>query len=368
MLIRIKQAGLSATATALVLGAGSAIADHASVGFGVQATAPLGTEVAIPLNKGAIAAGLRGEYIDFDGLANDELIRLRRADPKADLHSTGSLWVASFRAAYGVTENLSIGFRLPWVQRNDIREPEEGHFHNGNFSAHDVNLLGESSGIGDVSFFGLYRFYKNLQTHSHVSLLLGFKAPTGDTGNKVSRNAINTRTGERFVREEEDGHAAAEGGHHSDEFETEHQPGSGSWDGFFGIAYSQTIGPFELDSNVLYGLTTEGSRQTDLGDVFSYNASLSYPLVLSGGDLPCPNCLLGLFVEINGEWRGKNEFGGVNDPNSGGHTVYISPGVRLTGGPHWNVAAGFGYPVVADMNGTEVEPNYRVLSTVNIAF
>jgi hypothetical protein len=343
--------------------------DHASVGFGVQATAPLGTEVAIPLNKGAVAAGLRGEYINFDGLSNDRLIQLRRDDPEGDIHTTGSLWVASFRAAYGLTEDLSIGFRLPWVQRNDIREPDEGQVTNGSLQVDEVNLLGNSSGLGDVTFFGLYRFYKNVKTRSHVSLLLGFKAPTGDTGNKVSRNTINPSTGERSVREEEEEEAGAEGGgHHSDEFETEHQPGSGSWDGFFGLAYSQTIGPFELDSNVLYGLTTKGSRKTDLGDVFSYNAALSYPLVLSGGDLPCPSCILGLFVEVNGEWRHKNEIGGVDDPNSGGHVVYISPGVRLTGGPHWNIAAGFGYPMVADMNGSEVEPSYRVLSTVSIAF
>ena len=61
-------------------------------------------------------------------------------------------------------------------------------------------------------------------------------------------------------------------------FDAEFQPGSGSWDGLFGLAATKRIGPWSFDANVLYVLATEGTQNTDLGDRFLYNAGVSYRL------------------------------------------------------------------------------------------
>ena len=38
---------------------------------------------------------------------------------------------------------------------------------------------------------------------------------------------------------------------------------------------------------------------------------------------------LDLVLELNGEWHDKQRIAGIPDPNSGGTTVYLSPGVRV---------------------------------------
>jgi hypothetical protein len=65
-------------------------------------------------------------------------------------------------------------------------------------------------------------------------------------------------------------------------FETEFQPGSGSWDPLIGLAVTRGFGRWSLDSNVLYSLATEGVQQTDLGDRFHYNGAISYRLIGAG--------------------------------------------------------------------------------------
>jgi hypothetical protein len=114
-----------------------------------------------------------------------------------------------------------------------------------------VEDLGNSSGIGDLTLLGQYRFFNNKAAGLEAALLLGVKAPTGKTDNLAD-------TGERL--------------------ETEFQPGTGSWDGLFGLAVTKRFGAWALDSNVLYVLAGKGAQQTDLGDRFQYNAAISYRL------------------------------------------------------------------------------------------
>ena len=98
--------------------------------------------------------------------------------------------------------------------------------------------------------------------------MLGVKVPTGVTDR-------HTDTGELV--------------------DAEFQPGTGSWDGLFGLAATKRIGPWSFDANVLYILATEGTQDTDLGDRFQYNAAVSYRILggpQAGGPCAwarCPN-------------------------------------------------------------------------------
>src|SRR5206468_11473337 len=79
-------------------------------------------------------------------------------------------------------------------------------------------------------------------------------------------------------------------------FEVEFQPGSGSWDGLFGAA---------LQEHCLYHANHDHS------------------------DMMKTPYTLDLVLELNGEWHDKQRIAGIPDPNSGGTTVYPSPGVRM---------------------------------------
>ena len=54
-------------------------------------------------------------------------------------------------AAYGVTDNLTLGVRLPYVQRFDVG----GVDHHGGH--HDVIDQGNPGGFGGISLIGQYR-------------------------------------------------------------------------------------------------------------------------------------------------------------------------------------------------------------------
>ncbi|MGH8659886.1 MAG: hypothetical protein ACREV4_15790 [Gammaproteobacteria bacterium] len=351
----------------LVFHALSAHADHLSGGLGIEQTAPINTESAVPLKQGSWIAGVRTEYVNNDSFSDQELITLRgigiNRDGEADedLHSIDSILGVSLRAAYGVTENLTVGFRLPYVRRENIREPEEGHAHGANpIVVHDIVEHGDSAGIGDTTFFGQYRFYHD--GSSDIAALFGVKTPTGETGEEGFEGE---HFGGRFVTdvfpsEEEEGHH-----HQGTRLETHQQPGSGSWDGIVGVAYSRSISPVNFDTSVLYTVVSEGSQDTDLGDIFNYNFALSHP---TNAFVPCQPCSWNLVLELNGEWRDKEERGDIEIGNSGGHVLYLAPGFRFIGPGGWNMALSAGYPVVNDLNGDQSEPDYRIVGTVNFNF
>jgi hypothetical protein len=218
---------------------------------------------------------------------------------------------------------------------------------------------------------GQYRFFNSRTTQTEAALLAGVKVPTG-------RSHVDDRTGERF--------------------EAEFQPGTGSWDGLAGLAFTQRSGAVSFDSNVLYQLATKGVQDTDLGDRFLYNVAVSYrisggPLAPSGrmhvGALPEPmyhagprgrgqdrqheespaprGPALDLVLELNGEWHDKQKIAGVKDENSGGNVVYLSPGLRLSV-DKWSSFVSVGIPVVNDLNGVQAEPAWRLLTGVAVSF
>lgn len=321
----------------LVFLANSAWADHSSVSLNLGTASPISTESAATLPAGTWAVGVRSEFQQLDRFNDAKLARLREAEPEEDFHSVDSLWTHTVGVATGVTDDFTVGISVPFINRNDIVEAEHDVI-----PAEIVNL-GDVEGIGDIKVIGQYRFFQDAGTH--VAAIFGFKAPTG----KTSRNADN---GERF--------------------DSEFQPGSGSWDGLFGGAFTQEMDAFTFDFSVLYTLVTEGDQDTDLGDIFTYNAAVSTRVIGSqapfGQSTILPNLTLDLVAEVNGEWREKEDEDGEFDPNSGGNIVYLSPGLKLGLSSNSSIGFSFGIPVVKDTNGQQVEPDYRLITTGSISW
>ena len=321
----------------------SVCADHASIGLGVGTASPIATESGITLPEGRLATGIRAELIRLDEYSDTKLQKLREADEDADLHSVESLWSISASAAYGITDDFTIGVRVPFIMRHNIREPAHGDHHEDDHDDEpaEIESLGNVEGIGDTTFYGQYRFFKDEGTN--VSALFGIKAPTGKTS-----------------RHSSDG---------SELLETEFQPGSGSWDGILGLAFTQQMGAFSFNASTVYTITSEGAQDTDLGDIFSYNTALSYRLFgQQGSSYEAPKFAFDTILELNGEWRDHEETHGRKDNNSGGNIVYISPGLRLIAGNNVSIGASFGIPIIQDTHGDQVEPDYRVISSINVNF
>lgn len=321
-----------------------AAADHAALNLGGGAGSPINTESALTLPAGRWSLGWRSEYVNQGRLSDARL-----AD--TELHSTDGLWVNALVAAYGISDDFTIALRLPYVQRFNAREADHDHAdadagdhgHDEEDLGGSIVDLGDPDGLGDATLFGQYRWFRAADDRSHVTLLAGIKAPTGETGRHGG--------GERL--------------------ETEFQPGSGSWDSLLGVAATHIQGALSWDASLLYAFVNTGAQSTNLGDVFSYNLAASYRL---GGDRPPSPYDLerdhnwDLVMELNGEWRDREQIRGEQQADTGGNLVYLSPGVRYLHRAGWSLALALAVPVVQDLNDTQVEPDYRVVSALNVAF
>jgi hypothetical protein len=353
----LRTIALSAGATAL-LASPTAFAHHPSGAGGAAEAGPVITIPAETLELGHISVAVVYEYLKFKALSDAML-----AVP-GHPHSLNAILAPSLAYAYGVTHNLTLSLRLPYITRTDIRE---GHVHGG---VPEVDVLGDSAGMGDVSLLAQYRFFYDRASATQMALLAGLKLPTGDTD-------VRAANGERF--------------------ETEFQPGGGAWEGSVGLAFTKRIGAWSFDSNVLYVLATDGAQDTNLGDRLQLNVALSYRLTGALGGpghmhagLPVPmyhggpkghhahshahekqaspkGPALDLVLELNGEWHDGQKIAGVRDANSGGTVVFLSPGLRLSY-EQWSGFVSFGVPVISELNGVQAEPDWRVLTGISVNF
>ncbi len=60
-------------------------------------------------------------------------------------------------------------------------------------------------------------------------------------------------------------------------------------------------------------------------------------------------------------------FGGVTNPNSGGFQLYLTPGLQYAT-RRWIADLGVKVPVVNDLNGMALEPDYSILTSIRINF
>ena len=284
----------------LLLCAHAAQADHASASFETGAAGAIMTSPGATLPKGKFVVGISVQSIELDDISDEVLEASGTVDE--DVHSVNSLFSVSANFAYGLTDDLTIGLSLPYVERSNIREA-----HN-DMGVGEAELAGDSSGAGDLTLFGQYRFYQSEK--QDAAILAGIKTPTGETGVREIEGAL---------------------------FEAEQQPGSGSWDPFFGLAYNRNWGDIGFSGNVLYTFVTEGTQDTDLGDIFNYNLALSYRTTIPEGGHDHHDHAhqakiidyIDMVVELNGDSRQRVNIGGESEEHSGGHSLYLSPGLRV---------------------------------------
>jgi len=319
----------------------------------------------VPGGPGARALESDPEFIDYlrlKQLSEPTLL----ANIGNDVHGLQSVESRSLAFSYGVTNDLTVSVRLPWVRRTGILEGVQ----EDPADPATVRDRGNTSGFGDVTVLGQYRFLNNQASGTQAAVLFGVKAPTGTT------NLVDP---------------------FGEVFEAEFQPGSGSWDGLFGAAFSQRLTPaLSFHANILAIATGTGTQDTNLGNRFLYNGALAFrlfgetasephshdprnALAHAGHDhsrmvtkapmvtAPHGHVALDALLEINGEWHDKQRTFGIADPNSGGNTIFISPGLRLTI-ENWSGYVLVGIPVVNDYNGIQATPTWRVLTGFSAVF
>ena len=141
---------------------------------------------------------------------------------------------------------------------------------------------------------------------------------------------------------------------------------------------TRRFGSASLSASVLGVFTTEGTQDTELGDIRTYNLGYAYRL---GGAEPHEHAAAeaareraeagtawDLILELNAVHRQAETIDGAKDPNSGGARVFLSPGVRATVDERWSAYASLGIPISEDLNGAEQETDLRAVVGVSWSF
>jgi hypothetical protein len=295
------------------------------------------------LEAGKGAVGLQVTYLRTGQRPDTVLEDLAAQEIHA--HDTDYILNAAFGVAYGLTDRLTMTAELPYVRRQGLREGEFSPLSGG-----EITELGDVAGIGDMSLLAKYRLVGG--SESGFALIGGIKFPTGST------------------------HAASADG---ERLETEHQPGSGSWDYYLGGAFGTEFGWVSLDASLLYQLSTTGAQSTRLGDRLQAGIALSHsfgpPEHHHDEDEEHGeerdehrHQSWGVFIEAVGEWEGRQRVAGAIERDTGGTALWLTPGVRFNSASGLSLTAAAGIPVWQDIRPAHADNRLRLTLALSKAF
>lgn len=229
---------------------------------------------------------------------------------------------------YGAAPKLAVFGALPYLDKElDVTLPTGDR------------VTRDTAGVGDVRLFGRYTLYQRDRRGSNfrVAPFAGLELPTGDDDDADSLGTLPPPL----------------------------QLGSGSWDPFLGVVATYQTLAYQVDAQAAYQANTE-ANDFELGDVLRLDASVQYrlwPRKLGAG---VPGFLYA-GLEGNFVHRDKNRVAGVDDPDSGGQTFFVSPGLQYVT-KRWVLEAIVQVPVAQDRNGGALEDEVTVRAGFRVNF
>jgi hypothetical protein len=323
-----------------------ALADHTGPS-GVGSGSGINVFSPDTLDEGHGATGVRILYTRPEQRSDQELAAL--AAQHIHAHNTDYNLSASIGAAYGITHRLTVSAELAYLRRDDLREGE--HSHVGGLATNDVEQLGTVSGIGDLNLLAKYRLTG--EEGLRLAVVGGLKVPTGST----HKRALD---GERL--------------------ETEHQPGTGSWDPIVGASAAMKTGAVQFTASALYQFAGEGAQHTRLGDRLQGGVSISHHF---GEPDEAHHHDAGkaehhhhheahdnwdAFVELGGEWEGRQEIAGAVERASGGSWIYAAPGIRFNSRNGWSAGGALAVPLWQHIRDSHPDNRFRVMLSLGKSF
>ncbi len=286
-----------------------------AIGGGADAWgAPITFNTALPVAK--------GEFV-----FREQFVVAQSGDDPSGADRDRRLLAAVSVLGYGVSGKLAVFGVLPFVDKQlDV-------------TVAGVRQQRGASGLGDLTLFGRYTVYQDDQPGRtfRIAPFAGLKAPTGKDDETDALGRLPPSV----------------------------QPGSGAWDVFGGaVATYQTL-EFQVDGQLSYRANGEANN-FEAGDVARLDASLQYrlwPRTLGTG---VPGFLYGV-LEAGLVYQDKNQVGGIDDPNSGGTTLFLTPGLQYVT-KRWILEGGVQLPALQDLNGAALENDYVVRAGFRVNF
>ncbi|MBG0789199.1 MAG: transporter [Desulfovibrionaceae bacterium] len=286
------------------------------------------------LPAGKIAASLKYVYVHKDSLYDGGEEKNGSYNGKYDRVNQ----CVQVSAKAGLFDRFEARVMVPFWDKEFKRKAGNPPTH-----AYTSNL----SGLGDIVLMGRYAVLRQKDGDwLNLALGAGLKLPTGDSDAKNKPPFSNAHT---YL-----GPGA--------------QLGTGSWDPKFELGMTKMIGRSRLDAHFMYTLPGEGDYGSRKGTQFKYNFGYGYAL----------NKYFDLELELNGVDQQKHRYDGDIVNATGGHTIYLTPGV------HWKITdsshLSLGVPVVVyrDLNGYSATPernsryglgeDYQIVTRLGFSF
>lgn len=294
---------------------GAAVA-LASVGLSINAVqaGPITFNTAMPVAEGNF-------------VLREQVLLMRSGDNPSGMGRDMTINGLVSVLGYGATGKLALFGALPYLDKT--LELNQG----GNSSERT------SSGLGDLTLFGRHTLYQHdlLGKTVRVAGFAGIEAPTGEDDKRDALGKLPSSL----------------------------QSGSGSWDGFIGVVATWQTLDYQFDGQVAYRNNGEANH-FEVGDEWRLDASLQYRLRAAELGAGVPGFLYGV-LELNLLEQEKNQLSGYSDDNSGGTTVFLSPGIQYVS-KRWVWEAVLQKPVVQNLNGTTLENDFVLRTGFRVNF
>ncbi len=275
----------------------------------VQA-APITTNTALPVGENEVIVR---EQVVWTRASRDPAGLGRKFDAVAGVSVLG----------FGLTSDLAIFAVLPTVYKQ-LKTPSARR---------------SVSGVGDMRVFARYVIFQQDQLGQtlRIAPFAGVEMPTGRHREKDTFGLLPTGV----------------------------QLGSGSWDPFGGVVVTYATTDWQLDAVVSYQANTERDGRED-GDIARADLSFQYRLWPTHLSASTEAFVFGV-IEANLVHEGNQRFYGAVNPNAGGTTLFLSPGLQYAA-KTFIAEASVQIPVVQDLNGAALEKDFISRVSVRLNF
>ncbi len=141
--------------------------------------------------------------------------------------------------------------------------------------------------------------------------------------------------------------------------------GNHSTDPIAGIVFSRVRDPHWLVADAQFTYARAGEGDLRFGHEWLYDVAYVYrTLPRDGLGVPA----LYTVLELNGRREGRSRVDGVAQPDSGGHLVYLSPGIEYIPGNRLVLEFSVPVAVVRELNGDQTRPRVSLIAGVRWLF
>lgn len=278
---------------------------------------------AVAINSDVGLTPAKGQWI-----VRSQLRYTKKADDPTSQDRELEVYALPQTLVYGWTERLAMILKVPFLNR-ELDSTSGGS-----------RISRKDAGLGDIELLGKYRLYTRdyPAATSRWSVLAGTDLPTGQSGDADARGKLPRDL----------------------------QLGSASADPIVGTAYTWQDLNGEWDVNLTYQFNTTANK-FEFGDVLTYTGAYQrrvWPRTLPERGLYAQ---WNVVLEANGQWEQQAKDHGSRVDNTGGHLLFLSPGLQVAT-KRFVAEASVQLPALQNLNGNQLEPDFTLVGSVRVTF